>query len=94
MFIEAAGIRRTVLGADHPLTKKSERFAAESKQTIVLLIKVMRFEDDDRTDVPRTHTYHTHIQPHKLYSKQLVCPDVATSKYVIRRGAKNPQATN
>ena len=29
MFTEAAGIRRQVLGADHPLTKKSERLAAQ-----------------------------------------------------------------
>ena len=29
MFTEAAGIRRKVLGADHPLTKKSERLAAQ-----------------------------------------------------------------
>ena len=29
MFTDAAGIRRKVLGADHPLTKKSERLAAQ-----------------------------------------------------------------
>ena len=29
MFTEAAGIRRKVFGADHPLTKKSERLAAQ-----------------------------------------------------------------
>ena len=29
MFTEAAGIRSKVLGADHPLTKKSERLAAQ-----------------------------------------------------------------
>ena len=29
MFTEAARIRRKVLGADHPLTKKSERLAAQ-----------------------------------------------------------------
>jgi len=29
MFTEAAGIRRKMLGADHPLTKKSERLAAQ-----------------------------------------------------------------
>ncbi len=29
MFTEAAGMRRKVLGADHPLTKKSERLAAQ-----------------------------------------------------------------
>ena len=29
MFTEAAGIRRKVLGADHPLTKKSEALAAQ-----------------------------------------------------------------
>ena len=29
MFTEAAGIRRKVLGADHPLTKQSERLAAQ-----------------------------------------------------------------
>jgi hypothetical protein len=31
MFTEAAGIRRKVLGADHPLTKKSERLASQKK---------------------------------------------------------------
>ncbi len=29
MFTEAAGIHRKGLGADHPLTKKSERLAAQ-----------------------------------------------------------------
>ena len=29
MFTEAAGIRRKMLGADHPLTKESERLAAQ-----------------------------------------------------------------
>ena len=29
MFTEAAGIRRKVFGADHPLTKKSEQLAAQ-----------------------------------------------------------------
>jgi hypothetical protein len=29
MFTEAAGIRRQVLGADRPLTKQSERLAAQ-----------------------------------------------------------------
>jgi hypothetical protein len=29
MFAEAAGVGRKVLGADHPLTEKSERLAAQ-----------------------------------------------------------------
>jgi hypothetical protein len=62
MFIEAAGIRRKVLGADHPLTKESAigcRVTVECKyKQVVLLNTEIKFQHHDRT----LDTYHIHGQ--------------------------------
>ena len=63
MFTEAAGIRRQVLGADHPITDEKVRavgctVTVESKyKQVVLLNEEVKFEHANRTlDTYLSHT--------------------------------------